>query len=1024
MKKQLSTIFLTLLLTSMLGMALNIQPVKAEWTGTVYIRADGSIDPSDAPVITYDNVTYTLTDNITSSADGIVVERDNIVIDGAGYTLQGTGSGKGVDLSGRTNVTVQNTQIKNFDDGISLEYNSKYNSVVGNNITANNWAGIWLIDSSNNSISGNNIANNAYGIYLYYSSNNNIVSGNNITANFCHGIVLDSSSNYNSISGNNIYLNVEGMHLISSSYNLLHNNTLSGNTYNFGVSGGASHHFYNYVNKSNLVNGRPILYSINSTNAIFDAKTNAGTVYIVNGKNITVKDLTLTENFCGVFFWNVTNSLIQNITATSNIYGVRLQASRDNIVSGNNLTANRNSGIEFFTNIEWEPSSEGCRKNIIKSNFLSKNYYGARFASDSRDNQIFNNTLLNNEFGIALHSANNNTIVGNQILSQNQYGVQVYSSQNNSVLQNNFANCWSGIHIAGGAFNTVKWNNFINSTIVITASRQNLISNNTDIYMVHVAGESLNNTIAFNTFGTIFYYGASILIQNSSYNVILSNSIEQNGPIGILLEQFSSYNNISQNNITNKSKGIQILALSECNTLYKNNIKNSITGIEICYSSHNILKNNSMSNNRYNLEVIGVYLFHFINDVDTSNKVDDKPVYYLVNEQNTEVPNDAGYVALINCTQITVKNLQLSNNRNGILLAFTSNSTVTGNSLTKNNYGLEIFESSNNFIIGNSITENHYRGIELANSNNNTFSNNNLRNDHCAISFSNSSYNSISGNNITANFYHGIWLIDSSNNSISGNNIANNAYGIRLNSSSNNVIYHNNFVDNSQQVDSYASTNVWDDGYPSGGNYWSDYTGVDDNGDGIGDSPYVIDIENIDHFPLMNPHPWSSHDVAITSLTTSKTVVPQGYNLNISLIAFNYGGYTENFTITVYANTTIIHETNVNLTSRNSITVSFTLNTTGFAEGNYTVWAYAWPVQGEIDTEDNTFVYGVVTVTIPGDVDGDFDVDILDVVKITGIYAFRQGDPTFNPNSDIDNDGEITILDVVICTSHYGQTHP
>jgi hypothetical protein len=63
-------------------------------------------------------------------------------------------------------------------------------------------------------------------------------------------------------------------------------------------------------------------------------------------------------------------------------------------------------------------------------------------------------------------------------------------------------------------------------------------------------------------------------------------------------------------------------------------------------------------------------------------------------------------------------------------------------------------------------------------------------------------------------------------------------------------------------------------------------------------------------------------------------------------------------------------------------------------------------------------------VTIPGDVDGDFDVTILDVVKITGIYALKQGDLGFNPNSDIDNDGVITILDVVACTTHYGQKYP
>jgi len=148
--------------------------------------------------------------------------------------------------------------------------------------------------------------------------------------------------------------------------------------------------------------------------------------------------------------------------------------------------------------------------------------------------------------------------------------------------------------------------------------------------------------------------------------------------------------------------------------------------------------------------------------------------------------------------------------------------------------------SSNNTISGNKITENA-QGILLEFSSDNT----------------------INGNNITINYGAGIELDYSSNNTIIGNNITNNDIGILFYVSSfDNAIYHNNFIGNTQQVYDYSwdhqeysnSINSWDDGYPSGGNYWSNYTGVDSNHDGIGDTTHVIDANNTDRYPLM--YPW------------------------------------------------------------------------------------------------------------------------------------------------------------------------
>jgi parallel beta-helix repeat protein len=224
-RKPVSAIMLTLLLMSMLTLAFNIQPVKA--SGTIYIRADGSIDPPTAPITAVGNVTYVLTDNIH---DSVVVERDNIVVNGAGYTVTGSGSGNGTTLTGRSNVTVRNMTIKNFDYGILLYYSSGNNVLSANNVTANNYCGIRLDYSSNNTVSGNNVANNGGGIWLDYSSNNTLF-GNNVTANNGGECIFLGYSFNNILSGNNIANNGGGISLGSSSDdNVFYHNNFINNT--------------------------------------------------------------------------------------------------------------------------------------------------------------------------------------------------------------------------------------------------------------------------------------------------------------------------------------------------------------------------------------------------------------------------------------------------------------------------------------------------------------------------------------------------------------------------------------------------------------------------------------------------------------------------------------------------------------------------------------------------------------------------------------------------------------------------
>jgi len=161
-------------------------------------------------------------------------------------------------------------------------------------------------------------------------------------------------------------------------------------------------------------------------------------------------------------------------------------------------------------------------------------------------------------------------------------------------------------------------------------------------------------------------------------------------------------------------------------------------------------------------------------------------------------------------------------------------------------------------------------------------------------------------------------------------------------------------------------------------------------------------------------------DVAVTNVTPSKTVVGQGYSMNVNVTVANQGDYTETFNVTLYANTTEIETREITLESGASTTLTFTWNTTGFAKGNYTIWTYATPVPGEADTADNTFTDGWVYVGIPGDINADGIVDIFDAVLLAAAAGSFPGSPNWNSNADINDDGIVEIFDAVILAAHAG----
>jgi parallel beta-helix repeat protein len=401
--------------------------------------------------------------------------------------------------------------------------------------------------------------------------------------------------------------------------------------------------------------------------------------------------------------------------------------------------------------------------------------------------------------------------------------------------------------------------------------------------------------------------------------------------------------------------------------------------------------------------------------------------YCTVEENNVENNWWDGIILDSSCNSIVVRNNVTADMMDGIVVGGHGyNDSVVGNNIGGNQDGVAL-GCSNTSVVGNNISYN-MAGIFLGSDFNNIVGNNMIH-DFWGFWCEGCNNNSIVGNNIAECTQYGFYFgFNCNNNSIVGNNVTDNNLAV-YSHSGNNIFYHDNFVGNTVQVIG-GFTNVWDDGYPAGGNYWSDYAGQDsyrgpyqnDTGsDGIGDAPYIIDANSTDNYPL------TIADVAISNITLAKTVVGQRYGVSVNATLQN-GVYEETFNVTVYANAAAINETQITLTSRNSTIITLTWDTTGFAFGNYTLNACAWPVPGEVNIENNKCTCDItIHVGVPGDVSGttpgvyDGTVNMKDVAYLVSLFNTFPGKARWDPNADVNNDGLVNMKDIAIAVYYFNQ---
>jgi len=426
-------------------------------------------------------------------------------------------------------------------------------------------------------------------------------------------------------------------------------------------------------------------------------------------------------------------------------------------------------------------------------------------------------------------------------------------------------------------------------------------------------GELINNTSSFNqgnginiktceniTIGnnTINNNSHGIYIMDSPVGVsininIVENEIHNNTGFGIfLLRTNNSY--VSKNNVSSGTIGI--VSIDSNDLLVRNNLVEDCINAAIFVSdnNHNVnLTENLMTSCGISIGTIypssGSFSEFSTYSIDTSNKVNGKPVYYYFDRNNLDNADylNPGQIILVNCNSSNISEISISNASSALTLLYCKNVSIIDCNFSDNDGGIDLYKSNNNAISRNVIDSNNYAGIRLSGCNNTLIYWNNISNNYDDLSPSlpyqggppspsrkelgiglmmDSNNNTLYGNTINNNKI-GISITKGANNTVKGNYITENyEYGIFLedytrnnlpNLATLNLIYWNSFNSNGINAQDNGTANIWDNG--TLGNSWDDYSGKDTNDDGIGDTPYVIpgSAGSQDNFPIWDDGPES-----------------------------------------------------------------------------------------------------------------------------------------------------------------------
>ncbi len=448
---------------------------------------------------------------------------------------------------------------------------------------------------------------------------------------------------------------------------------------------------------------------------------------------------------------------------------------------------------------------------VLENVNSSGNNRGVELTNSDR-NYIANSTFNMNGVGVWISNSNGNIIQGNNI-SLNGQGMFLGLSPNHTITGNRiFENTNAGIEILYSDHQIIRYNN-------MTLNRDGLYAEYSDDIVFE------NNTVLSNQ-------RDGVRLDISNFSRVSHNNFVQNGA-GVTIDR-GNQNEISNNTaVQNNDDGFTLVSEKNSSVLHNAASGNGV-GIRILDTYHSLVAFNDLFSNTKGIST-NVEYYATITDNNCSYSQGPSLMWEF---KGSGIHFHTGIHSLL------ANNSVYSNDLYGIVVAWSDDTVVTNNSIMNGgngSTGLEFTYSREIHAVNNTISG-FTNGVNLTESNN----------------------VSLIRNNVSSNRDIGVFLEFSDfGNTIVYNSIAQNALGIALNESQDNKIHHNDIINNSvQALNSDLYQNDWDNGYPSGGNYWSDYAGNDvlsgpdqdqPGPDGIGDAPYPIQTNEEDSYPLMTP---------------------------------------------------------------------------------------------------------------------------------------------------------------------------